>query len=149
VPYETTWYRACSRRALPLRAFASGEIFKIEPTGTEYWGHFDVTKFGATNNIDLWVLVVSDTELTVSFTPNFAAGTTFSMFDRSYQTGATSAEFIGGVFFVDNPFATIEGKAKFSRTTGEITSLTGNFIQDGVIQTGCFSRGKFKSQRVA
>jgi hypothetical protein len=105
---------------LPLRAFAFGEIFKIETTGTQYCGHFDVTKFGATNNIDLWVLVVSDTELTVSFTPNFAAGTTFPMFGRSYQTGATSAEFIGGVLFVDNSFATIEGKAKFSRTTGRL-----------------------------
>jgi hypothetical protein len=133
----------------PLHAFAIGEIFKIETTGTQYCGHFDVVKFNASNNIDLWVQVVSDSEITVSFTPTFDPGTTFPMVGRSYQTGATAAEFIAGVLFVDGSFATIEGKAKFSRTTGEITSLTGTFIQDGVIQTSCFSRGKFKSQRVA
>jgi hypothetical protein len=133
----------------PLQAFGFGEIFKIETTGTEYCGHLDAVRFNASNNVDMWVLVVSDTELTVSFTPDFAAGTTFPMFGRSYQTGATTAEFIGGVLFVDDSFATIEGKAKFSRTTGEITSLTGTFIQDAVIEVGCFSSGKFKSQRVA
>jgi hypothetical protein len=94
-------------------------------------------------------LVVSDTELTVSFTPDFVAGTTFPMFGRSYQIGATTAEFVAGVVFVDDSFATIEGKAKFSRTTGEITSLTGTFIQDGLVEVGCFSSGKFKRQRVA
>jgi hypothetical protein len=134
----------------PLQVLAIGEIFKIETAGTQYCDHFNVVKFNASNNIDLWVLVVSDTELTVSFTSTFDPGTTFPMTGRSYQIGSTAAEFIAGVLFVDGSFATIEGKAKFSRTTpGEITSLTGTFIQDGVIQTGCFSRGKFKSQRVA
>ena len=47
----------------PVHAFGFGEIFKIETTGTEYCGHFDVTKFSATNNVDIWVLVVSDTAL--------------------------------------------------------------------------------------
>jgi hypothetical protein len=71
------------------------------------------------------------------------------MFGRTYQTGVTTAEFIGGALFVNNSFATIEGKAKFDRNTGEITNLTGTFIQDGVVEVGCFSRGKFKSQKVA
>jgi hypothetical protein len=105
--------------------------------------------FNASNNIDLWVQVVSDTELTVSLTPNFAPGTTFPMFGRSYQTGTSTAEFIGGVLFVDDSFATIEGVARFDRRTGEIASLSGTFIQDSVLEVGCFSSGKFKSQRIA
>jgi hypothetical protein len=133
----------------PLRVLALGEIFKIETSGTEYCGDFDVTKLTATNNVDLWVLVVSDTELTVSFTSNFAPGTTFPMVGHTYQTTATSAAFVAGVLFVDDSFATIQGTAKFDRNTGAVTSLTGTFVQSGVIDVGCFSSGKFTSKRVA
>jgi hypothetical protein len=42
---------------LPFPAFGFGETFKIETTGTEYCGDFDVTKFNANNNVDLWVKV--------------------------------------------------------------------------------------------
>ena len=134
---------------IPTHVFSLGEIFKIETTGTEYCGDLDVFKFNASNNIDLWVQVVSETELTVSLTPNFAPGTTFPMFGRSYQTGTSTAEFIGGVLFVDDSCATIEGVARFDRRTGEIASLSGTFIQDSVLEVGCFSSGKFKSQRIA
>ena len=53
-------------------AYGFGEIFKIETSGTEYCDDFNVVGFGSGNNIDLWVQVVSDSELTVSITQNFA-----------------------------------------------------------------------------
>jgi hypothetical protein len=99
--------------------------------------------------VDLWVQVVSDTELTVSLTPNFAPGTTFPMTGQTYLTTATAAAFVAGVLFVDDSFATIQGKAKFERGTGAITSLTGTFIQSGVLDAACFSSGKFTSKRVS
>jgi hypothetical protein len=134
---------------LPFRAFALDEIFKIETAGTEYCGDFNAQGFNGSNNVDLWVKVVSDTELTVSFTPNFAAGTTFPMFGHTYLTGPTSAAFVGGVLFQNNSFATIQGTAKFDRRTGAIASLKGTFVQSGVLDIGCFSSGNFTSQRVA
>ena len=78
---------------LPFQAFGFGEIFKIETTGTEYCGDFDFTKFNPNNNVDLWVRVVSASELTVSLTPNFAAGSTFPMTGKTYLTTATAAAF--------------------------------------------------------
>ena len=73
---------------LPFQAFGFGEIFKIETTGTEYCGDFDFTKFNPNNNVDLWVRVVSASELTVSLTPNFAAGTSLPMTGKTYLAAA-------------------------------------------------------------
>lgn len=129
----------------PLPAYPFGEIFKIETTGTEYCGDFDVTKFNASNNVDLWVLVVSETELEVSLTPNFAPGTTFTMEGHTYLTGQSTAAFVAGVLFNDGSFATFVGTAKFNKNTGEIKSMTGTFVQAGVLDIDCFSTGKAKT----
>ena len=93
--------------------------------------------------------VVSDTELTVSTTSNFAAGTTFPMFGLSYQTGANTAAFVANVLFVDGAFAAIRGTARFNANTGAITSLAGTFIQSELLETGCFSTGAFTSKRIS
>jgi hypothetical protein len=82
---------ACSVM-FPLQVFALGEVFKIETSGTEYCGDNDRGTFNASNNIDLWVQVVSDEQLTVSVTPNFVAGTTFpllghNLLDRTSDRG--------------------------------------------------------------
>jgi len=131
----------------PLQAFAFGEIFKIETSGTAYCGDFNAAGFNGSNNVDLWVLVLSDTELTVSFTADFAPGTTFPMFGHTYLTGATGAAFVGGILFQNGAFATIQGTAKFDRRTGAIASLKGTFVQSGVLDIGCFSSGNFTSQK--
>jgi hypothetical protein len=107
-----------------------------------------VIKFNANSNVDLWVQLVSESELTVSLTPNFAPGTTFPMFGQFYLAGPNSAGFVGGVLFVDGSYATIQGTARFDRRTGTVTSLTGTFIQNGVLELECFSSGKFSGKRV-
>jgi hypothetical protein len=134
---------------VPAGVLGFNEIFKIETTGTEYCGNFNAQKFNGSSNVDLWVTVVSDTELTVSLTANFANGTTFPMYGHTYLTGTTSAAFVGGVLFEDGSFATIQGTAKFDKRTGAIANLSGTFVQSGVLDTECFSSGKFTSQRVA
>ncbi|MDP2603001.1 MAG: hypothetical protein Q8S00_10470 [Deltaproteobacteria bacterium] len=129
----------------PSLSFAfPGEIFKIETAGKEYCGDFDVTVFNAGNNVDLWVRLDSDTQLTVSLTSNFAGGTTFPMFGFFYQVNGKTAAFVGGVLFVDDSYATIQGIATFDKV-GNVTKLTGAFIQSEVLRAGCFSSGKFKS----
>jgi hypothetical protein len=51
---------------VPGAVLGFDEIFKIETSGTEYCGDFSAQKFSGSSNVDLWVTVVSDTELTVS-----------------------------------------------------------------------------------
>jgi hypothetical protein len=134
---------------VPFKAFGLGEIFKIETTGLEFCGDLDVHRFNPRNNVDLWVQVVSEEELLVSRTFNFAAGTTFSMFGLTYLTNETTAAFVANAVFDDDSFATIRGTARLNRNTGAVASLTGTFIQSGVFETGCFSTGTFTSKRIA
>lgn len=131
---------------LPTIAHAfPGEVFKIETTGTEYCGDFNNVKFNARNNVDLWVSLDSDTQVTVSLTPTFDVGTTFPMFGLFYLTKATAAAFVGGVLFEDGSYATMQGTATFSKSTGEVSKLSGLFVQSEVLRLGCFSSGKFVS----
>jgi hypothetical protein len=133
----------------PIPAHSFGERFKVETTGTEYCGDFDVAKLTAANNTDLWVEVVSDTELLVSMTANFQSGTTFSMIGVSYQTKNTTAAFVAGQQFVNGGYVTVQGLAKFSAKTGAVTSLSGTFAQFNMFNDNCFSSGKFKTvQRI-
>jgi hypothetical protein len=56
---------------------AVGEAFQIETSGTEYCGDFYSIKFNAKNNVNLWVYLQSESDIIVSFTPDFQSGTTF------------------------------------------------------------------------
>ncbi len=121
------------------------EIFKIEPTGIEYCGDFDNTKFNANQNTDMWVAIVGDNEILVSLTSNFETNT---MVGRFYLTDQTTAAFVGGVMFADGAFATIQGTARLNKL-GAVTSLTGTFVQSGLLFENCFSSGKFTSKKIS
>ena len=134
---------------LPFQAFAVGEVFKIENTGTEYCGDLDRTNVNANNNVDLWVLIVSDQELTVSTTAAFLVNTTFTLLGETYTTGPSTAAFVGSFFGINNSFATIQGIMRFNRLTGDVTSLTGTFTENSVLAPNCFSTGRFTSRKVS
>ena len=102
---------------LPLHAFAIGEVFKIENTGTEYCVDLNWNNINASNNVDLWVLIVSDQVLTVSTTADFV-GQTFNLIGQTFTTGTSIAAFVGSFFDTDNSFATIQGTMRFNRLTG-------------------------------
>jgi hypothetical protein len=125
-------------------AFAIGEIFKAETTGTEYCGDFDFEKFSAQNNVDLWVAIMSDTEIIVSLTPDFESGTIFPMYGKTYLIAKNKAAFIGGILFQDQSYALIQGTATLDKF-GTVKSMQGTFMQDSVLNVGCFSSGKFKT----
>lgn len=133
----------------PLPAYSFGERFKVETTGTEYCGDLDFAKLTAANNVDLWVEVVSETELTVSTTADFQVGTTFPMIGLTYQTKATTGSFVASHNFANGGHLTAHGTVKVSARTGNITSLSGTFIQNNMFDDNCFSSGKFKTvQRI-
>lgn len=126
----------------PVSAFAIGEVFKIEATGKEYCGDYDVVKINADNNVDLWIRIDSATQLTVSFTPDFTPGTTFPIIGETYWINSKSAAFVGGQLFEGWAYVTIQGTATINKF-GDVTKLKGTFIQNGLIYDGCFSSGKF------
>ena len=131
---------------VPIEVFGLGEVFKVEAIGTEYCGEGDVTKLNAKNNTDIWVEVVSETELLVSFTSDFAPGTTFSMTGFSYPINDRTSAFVAGASFGPQSFAAIRGVAKLN-SEGGITALSGTYIDGDVLEEGCFSSGTFKTVR--
>jgi hypothetical protein len=134
---------------MPFEAFGFGEIFKVETSGVEYCGDHSESRFNARNNVDLYVQLVSETELLVSVgTPDFPPAWTFRMFGQTYLSGKNTAVFTGNVDFGDGAYATIHGTAKFDRESGAIKSLTGTFIQKDLLVDGCFSSGKFTSHPI-
>jgi hypothetical protein len=129
----------------PLDCFAAGEVFKLESSGTEYCGHFNVTKFSAKTDIDLWVRIDSTEQLTVSLSPYFEADLSFPLFGQTYDVASGKSAFIGGVAFDDGSYVTIQGTASWDKNTGAVKGLSGTFIQDSVFWIGCFSSGKVKT----
>jgi hypothetical protein len=129
---------------ISAQAFAVNEVFKVETSGTEYCGDYNSAKFNAKNNIDLWVRLLSMTEIVVSLTPNFQAGTTFSMQGQTYLIGKNKASFVGGVLFEDLSYITLQGTVIFDKF-GTVKKMTGTFIQNGLFDLSCFSSGTFKT----
>lgn len=84
--------------ALPS-ALAVDEIFKVEATGTEYCPD-GYTKFNASNNLDLWIHMVSENEIFVSTTQDFEFTCTFTIKVTSYGMNSKAASYIG-VAYVD------------------------------------------------
>ncbi len=122
---------------------ARAEVFKLEATGVESCGDFHKSKFGARNNIDTWVSVVSPDEWWVSLTPFFLEDSTFPVVGRTHVISSKQAIFTGAQFF-DFGFIAVEATLSLDRT-GVITKVKGTFIQDSVFVLGCMSKGKVKT----
>ncbi len=127
-------------------AFAIGEAFLIETSGTEYCDNFSFVKFNAKNNVNLWAYIQSDSEVVISFTPTFQSGTTFSMTLTYYYVTNTKTSFIGTIQLEDESYLTMQGITTFDKY-GTVKSLKGAFIQNGVVHAGCFSSGNFYSSK--
>lgn len=120
----------------PVSAFAIGEVFKGESKGKEYCDDFDVVKF---NNV-FWIRFDSDTEVSVSFTPDFTTGATLSGISEAYWINSKSKAFVLQAVSDDLTYVImLQGTATFNKF-GEVTKLKGTFMDWGVT---CFSSGKF------
>ena len=122
-------------------AFALNEVFLFLINGTEYCGDFSHGGLGP-RNTDLWILIHSDTEMIVSFTPTFNPGTTFPLNGSTYLTGKKNAVFSGGVSFENNSYFTIQATLNLDKFN-TVTFMKGRFIENGVLHPGCFSQGNF------
>ena len=122
-------------------AFALNEVFLFLISGTEYCGDFSHAALGP-RNTHLWILIHSDTEMIVSFTPTFKLGTTFPLNVSTYLTGKKNAVFTGGVSFENDSYFTIQGTLYLDRFN-TVTFMEGIFIDNGVLHHSCSSQGKF------
>ena len=128
-------------------ANAFGEVFRIEVTGNEYCGDFISVKLKPASAIPLWGRVDGPTQLTVSLTPDFQAGTIFPLFGFFYVVKAGKAALIASVDFEGGAYMTIQGEVQFDKNTAAIKSVKGIFVQSGVFTDECFSQGKFKTSK--
>lgn len=128
--------------AVPGQAWAIGEIFKVETSGTEGCGDFDFTRFSSRTNVDIYVRVVAADRWDVSFSPLFdtvieVIGVTFFVKDRKIA-------FSGAQFFDDGSYIALQGTATLD-ANGFMKRASGTFIQDSTVFQGCFSSGKWKT----
>jgi hypothetical protein len=122
-------------------ALALDEVFLFLITGTEFCGDFSHEKFGP-RNTHLWIQILSDTEMIVSFTRTFEPGTTFLLNGSTHLTGKTNAVFTGGVSFENYSYFTVHGTLYFDKFN-TLMLMKGRFIENGVLHPGCFSQGTF------
>jgi hypothetical protein len=122
-------------------ALALDEVFIFNVHSTEYCGDFSHRAVGP-RNTHLWIQILSDTEMIVSFTSTFDPGTTFLLNGSTYFTGKTKAVFAGGVSFENNSYFIIQGTLYFDKFK-TVTFMKGVFTDNGVLHHGCFSAGNF------
>jgi hypothetical protein len=122
-------------------AFALNEVFLFQVTGIEYCEDFSDKGLGP-RNAKLWILINSDAEMILSFTPNFTLGTIFSLNGSTYLTGKKKAVFSGGASFENNSYFAIQGTLNLDKSNA-VTFMKGKFIENGILHPGCFSSGIF------
>lgn len=127
---------------MPRHAFAFGEVFRVETSGTEHCGDFQYKMFGPRNNVNLWMNLLSETQIIFSFTPTFEPGTTFDMTVSTYLTSKANAALVGRVSLEDSSYATIQAMV-FVDKFGTVKGMKGTLIQYGVLHPSCFSSGTF------
>jgi len=131
-------------------AFAYGEVFRVETTGTKYCGDFNHEMFGPRNKLDLWIQILSKTQIIFSFTSDFEPETTFTSepgtafavngLTNLYDTN--EARFSVSVSFEDGSYASFIGRLHFDNYE-TVEFVKGRFIENNILHPGCFSYGSF------
>lgn len=133
--------------AVPAVAFADGEVFKVEMTGVERCEDFDAFRFGAKNNVDVWVRIIDGQEWDLAFSPLFLEDETIPIIGITYYATKNKIVFSGAQFF-ENAYIAIEATAVLDKQ-GAIRAASGLFTQQLFIELlpdmDCFSSGKFKT----
>jgi len=127
-------------------ASAFGEVFKIETSGVQYCGDLYSSKFNAKNNIDLYVRIVSSSEVDLDVTPLFLSSV--PLFGNSYFASARKVAVTGSQAIGGGGYVSVIGILSLD-AIGIVKAGSGTFIQSDLIVGGCFSSGKWKAtQRI-
>jgi hypothetical protein len=124
------------------QAFAIGEIFRVEVSGTKYCGDFSSKRFGERSKLALRMQILSDTQIILSYDRVFEPRTTFIMNGSTYLISNSKAIVVIAESFEDGSHAAFQGTLYFDRSQTVIFAK-GAFIEKDVLFPDCFSSGKF------
>jgi hypothetical protein len=123
----------------------TGEVFKLNSSGIQYCSGFSPSKFNASSDVDLWLHIDSETQMTVYSD----AGLTTSVltFDATIDwinsnTASFDAFYYGDA---DSHFEAI-GVLKFKKD-GSAKSLKASFLRKGILNS-CYAKGTLTGKRV-
>ncbi|MGZ8097113.1 MAG: hypothetical protein ACXWUD_12815 [Methylosarcina sp.] len=123
----------------------TGEVFKLNSSGNQYCSGFSPSKFNASNDVDLWLHIDSNTQMTVYQDAGLAVPVL--TFDATIDwinsnTASFDAFYYGDA---DNHFEAI-GVLKFKKD-GSAKSLKATFLRKGILNS-CYSKGTLTGKRV-
>jgi hypothetical protein len=124
------------------QAYALGEVFKVETAGIEYCGDLNHEGFSANNNIDLFVRIVSPTQLDLDVSPSFQSAV--PLIGTNYLASSNKVAFTASQTLSGGGFVTVFGTFTLD-ASGNVKRGTGRFTQSDLIFSGCFSTGKWKT----
>ncbi|MGZ8214071.1 MAG: hypothetical protein ACXWTP_06190 [Methylosarcina sp.] len=126
-------------------AGTTGEVFKLNSSGTQYCSGFSPSKFNASNDVDLWLHIDNDTQMTVYLD----SGLTVPVFtfDATIDSYASNAASFNAFYYgdADNHFEAV-GVLKFKKD-GSAKSLNASFLRKGILNS-CYSKGTLTGKRV-
>ena len=122
-------------------AFAFGEVFRVETSGTKYCGDYNYKMFGPHSKLDLRIQIISKTQI-IFFNSTFESETTFAMNGLTNLTDKDEARFLVEVSFEDGSYASFIGRLHFDNYE-TVEFVKGRFIENNILHPGCFSYGSF------
>jgi hypothetical protein len=129
-------------------ALAYNEIFRVQTQGTEYTADDHFANFGpyAYSKFVFYLCVLNENQILISMNTDFGPGSSIPLtsytYERSSYYGTTKTAFVASVFISANNYLTLQGIITTNRL-GDITAVSGTFIDCGAFELDRFSSGKF------
>jgi hypothetical protein len=125
----------------------TGEVFKLNSSGIQYCSGAKPSKFNASNDVDLWLHIDSDTQMTVYSdagltTPVLIFEATMDWINIKKTKASFDAFYYGDA---DNHFKAI-GELTFKKD-GSAKSLKASFLRKGILNS-CYAKGTLTGKRV-
>jgi hypothetical protein len=126
-------------------AGATGEVFKLNSSGNQYCSGFSPSKFNASNDVDLWLHIDSDTQMTAYLDSTLLVPVV--TFDATIDWITSNSASFDAFYYgdADNHFEAV-GILKFGKD-GSAKSLKATFLRKGILNS-CYSKGTLTGKRV-
>lgn len=123
-------------------AFAIGEVFSVEVSGTKYCGDFSYERFGERSKLALWIQILGETQIMLSYNRTFEPRRTFAINGSTYLAINDKAIFLITESSEDGSNAAFHGILYFDEFK-TVKFAKGKSIEKDVLFPGCFSSGTF------
>jgi hypothetical protein len=123
----------------------TGEVFKLNSSGIQYCSGVKPSKFNASSDVDLWLHLDSDTQMTVYSDAGLT--TPVLTFEATIDWINSNTASFDAFYYddADNHFEAI-GVLKFKKD-GSAKSLKASFLRKGILNS-CYAKGTLTGKRV-